>query len=72
MCTNKVKDDPSPDYYRGIEDSMGGLLEAAKGAQNADKAQLVDMMTTLLCETSTMRAVTFQERFKSALREKRS
>ena len=69
METTREKDDLSPDYYRGIEDSMDVLLEAAKGEHNADKAELVEMMTALLCEASTMRAVTFHERFKGAFKE---
>ena len=60
--------DLSPDYYRGIEDCMDALLNAAEGVQNADKAELIEMMTALLCEASTMRSVTFHERFKGAFK----
>ncbi len=70
MDTIKEMEDLSPDYYRGIEDSMGALLDAAEGAQNADKAELIEMMTAMLCEASTIRALTFHERFKSAFKEK--
>jgi hypothetical protein len=64
----RERDDLSPDYYRGIEDSMGALLSAAEG-EETDKAQLIKMMTSLLCEAAAMRAVTFHERFKTAFKE---